>query len=219
MYPRYLYLIRHAQAEPHFPPGDPLGPPLTSLGCEQAGRLADRLSHIPLDAIYTSPLHRASATAAILAARFPAAAVDTTILLEECIPFLPPYFKDWYQRLGSQSDHQISTVPERMRLWLNLWPRSVDFSLIERGEPRASQAFATFFKPAPDRVVREALVSHGNLLRYFVARAMGAPPETWTRLDSHNAGLSIVYIPPDAPASLVAHNDTGHLPLELRTSL
>lgn len=42
--------------------------PLSHEGRTQVGRLAERLKHVPIAAIYTSPLERAMETARIIAA-------------------------------------------------------------------------------------------------------------------------------------------------------
>src|SRR5215211_5458467 len=44
-------------------------PPLNELGREQARKLAERLASERLDAVYTSPLRRASETGALVAGR------------------------------------------------------------------------------------------------------------------------------------------------------
>jgi broad specificity phosphatase PhoE len=63
--PSLLLLIRHAEQQTL----RKLDPPLGERGREQADRLADRLSAIPLMAIASSPMARARATARPLAKR------------------------------------------------------------------------------------------------------------------------------------------------------
>src|SRR5947209_8486060 len=66
-----LLLIRHAEPVrigPGESGGRPVDPELTTSGAEQAERLADWLSHEPLDHVLSSPLRRAIATAEPLAA-------------------------------------------------------------------------------------------------------------------------------------------------------
>ncbi len=61
-----LYLIRHAESmgntetEEEY---DVMNPPLTEHGQKQAALLAERMSAVKLDAVYTSPLERAICTA------------------------------------------------------------------------------------------------------------------------------------------------------------
>lgn len=64
-----LLLIRHAQQliDPKAPVGDLTNPPLSEQGRQQARLLGEALSTTRFDAIYTSPLERARATAAAIA--------------------------------------------------------------------------------------------------------------------------------------------------------
>ncbi|MBA2555002.1 MAG: hypothetical protein H0V10_15195 [Geodermatophilaceae bacterium] len=60
------------------------------------------------------------------------------------------------------------------------------------------------------------LISHGNLINWFVTRALGAPPGSWMTLLDYHCGLSVLLLRSDRPAVLVAYNDVGHLPPDLR---
>ncbi|MEU4243670.1 histidine phosphatase family protein [Actinoplanes sp. NPDC026619] len=59
-----LYLVRHAEAEPH--DGD-----LSAHGREQAERLGRRLRPVPFAAIHHSPLPRAAQTADLVGGHLP----------------------------------------------------------------------------------------------------------------------------------------------------
>ena len=80
-----IYLIRHAY--PDYPGGVQmcLGQkydlPLSALGFEQADALARRFEHIPLEAVYTSPLLRARQTAKAIAGSRPVHVLEDLIEL------------------------------------------------------------------------------------------------------------------------------------------
>src|SRR5215470_18940690 len=59
-----VWLIRHGDCYDGISTEDP---PLSPRGRDQAGRLADRLRRIRVDAVYASPMRRARETAAALA--------------------------------------------------------------------------------------------------------------------------------------------------------
>jgi len=65
----YIYLVRHAAYEnpKHIFHGRSPGFPLSAQGHEQAKRLASSMSHLPIHAIYTSPLTRTYQTAQAIA--------------------------------------------------------------------------------------------------------------------------------------------------------
>lgn len=80
---RFIYLIRHGDyqsSDEHF------GGLLTPRGRQQAELLAGEMSKIPVDAIYSSTMHRAFQTAGILRDRsFPRLSIQRTPWLNERI--------------------------------------------------------------------------------------------------------------------------------------
>jgi broad specificity phosphatase PhoE len=72
MPPTVALLIRHGDTDAvgHWLAGRLPGVPLNARGCEQVARLAQLVSVIRVDAIYSSPLERARATALSLARAF-----------------------------------------------------------------------------------------------------------------------------------------------------
>jgi len=217
---RYLYLVRHGQKD-HTQDGlDTLGGGLTALGREQAEFTAQRLAGLPINMIHTSSLRRAAQTAGIIALHFPEAPVKPARVLWECIPFMPKKFVQWYQEHAAELESGKARIPHPYLQWLNIFPHTIPFEKIEAGFRQAERAYARYFKPvrgANDR--HEMIICHGNLIRYFVARALGAPPESWVHSDIANCGLSEVIVASDGTTMLIAHNDTGHLPDGKRTFL
>ena len=63
----------------------------------------------------------------------------------------------------------------------------------------------------------EIIVSHGNLISFLVCQVFQASPETWLKTDIQNCGLSEITIQASGSMRLIYHNDTGHMPLNLRT--
>lgn len=75
-------------------------------------------------------------------------------------------------------------------------------------------------KPAEPPLPRheyDIVVCHGNVIRYFVLRALQLPPEAWLRLCTFNCSLAHIMISPTGGVALVSVGDTGHLSLEEST--
>ena len=85
------------------------------------------------------------------------------------------------------------------------------------GKEQAEKAFDRYFRRARGNDKHEIVVSHGNLIRYFVCRVLQAPTESWGDMDSHHCGISQVQIESNGSISLVSYNDVGHLPRNLVT--
>ena len=82
----------------------------------------------------------------------------------------------------------------------------------------ADEAFAQFFVPPTRAGQFDCLVCHGNLIRYLVCRALGAPATAWLRLDvSRHCAISECRIDHTGKIWVCSYNDAGHLPPELRS--
>ena len=146
----YIYLVRHGEhqdAEHGLEDG-----PLSPRGVRQAALLADRLSGLPFDAVWHSPLVRASETAKILADRMPAIDPQPNALLFDCVPTgmtedTPSVFEPFF---GSFSDD--------------------DF---EAGTAQMADAVNEFLVRKPGDV-HELLITHNFVISWFVREIMGA---------------------------------------------
>jgi broad specificity phosphatase PhoE len=187
---RTLYLIRHGQYNTHYAP-DELGGSLTPLGIIQAQHIAERLKGQPIATIHHSTLRRATETAHIISEALPGVPLEPSNLIWENVPSVPPQYADSFAHL----------TPEELK------------ALSRRGD----KAFRRYFKPSPEADRLELVVCHGNLIRQFMCRTLRVPIKAWANADIHNCGLTEVRIEGSGHMLLVSHNDTGHLPVEIKT--
>jgi serine/threonine-protein phosphatase PGAM5 len=190
---RLLYLARHGASEPA-QAANPEDGDLTELGRQQSELLGRRLQGSPFAAIHHSPWARAVQTAELVAGYLPGVPLHPSDLLQECIP----------------------AVPDRQRLT----PRQAEFfdhlprHLVAAGPAQAAAAVRAYAGPAAeDR--RELIISHGNLINWFVAQALDAPDQAWLRMLDYSCALTVIMYTPDH-ARLVSYNDMGHLPPSMR---
>lgn len=187
-----LLLVRHGQYRSTAVPGSEPDGPLTDVGREQARLTAERLQGYPVQTIYHSTLQRATETAHLLAAALPNAVLNPSPLLRECIPCVPPGGEKFFAHIPA------------------------DF--IAQGEAQARAAFERFVAPLEqgrETAVCNLIVSHGNLLSYLASQVVQAPAASWFHFDIQQCGI-IEVAGFDNWLKLVRHNDTSHLPPELR---
>lgn len=166
---------------------------LTPTGKEQAKLTAKRFSSLPIDAIYCSSLRRALETAKMIAKEFPGIKIQKSRLLWECVPCIPKAF-DQHEHFRYISEKEVDQ-----------WKRQAD------------EAFKRYFKSTRRTDKHEIIVSHANLIRYLVCRALHVQPDVWFNMCIDNCGISEIRIEPGYRMRLVSYNDVGHLPPQSRT--
>lgn len=182
---RLLYLVRHGDYN-----GDGQ---LTELGREQARRTGERLAGAPITAIHHSTEVRAAQTANVIAASMPGVPVHPSELLVECVPAIP----ERAALTDAQAEFFASLPPD----------------VVAEGPGQAAAAVERYAGYDGDGPL--LLVSHGNLINWFVSRALGGPDSAWLRmLDYHCAITAILYL--EDRVKLASYNDMGHLPAEMR---
>jgi len=190
----YLYLVRHGEhidAEHGLEDG-----PLSPRGRRQAELLADRLSGVPIDAVWHSPLERAAETARAVAGRLPSLDPAPSALLFDCVPT--------GMTAGTPSIYEA-------------FFRSYTDAELEAGAAQMSDAVAEFL--VRKNGAHELLITHNTVIAWFVREVMGAPAWRWLTLNQAHCGLTVLAQRPGRPWTLVSHNDLAHLPFELRTGL
>lgn len=191
----YIYLVRHGEhqdAEHGIDDG-----PLSPRGQRQAEHIADRLSGLPLDAVWHSPLLRATETARAIAERLPSVDPQPSALLFDCVP------------TGMTEDTPAAYEP---------FFGSVSDAEIEAGRAQMADATGEFLRRRHGEV-HEVLITHNFVISWFVREVLGAPDWRWMTLNQAHCGLTVIAQKQGRPWSLLSHNDLGHLPMELRTGL
>lgn len=191
----YIYLVRHGEhqdAEHGLVDG-----PLSPRGRRQAALIADRLSGVPLDAVWHSPLMRASETARAVADRLPAVSPKPTSLLFDCVPTgmteeTPAVFEPFF---GSVTEADV-----------------------EAGSAQMGDAISEFLVRKQGDV-HELLITHNFVIGWFVREVLHAPAWRWMTLNQAHCGLTVIAQKQGRPWTLLSHNDLSHLPVELRTGL
>lgn len=184
---RHLYLARHGAA-------DPFGA-LTDDGLRQARLLGARLAHVPVDAVWHSPLPRAVDSARELARQLPGVPVRPAEQLTDQVPYVPV---------------PAETPPS----WAGFFD-GYDAAEAAEGQ-RTARALVDRFGAAPDQDTYEVAVTHAYPIAWLVRHALDAPPVRWLGLESANTGLTVIEYRTGLPPALVVFNDLGHLPAELR---
>jgi alpha-ribazole phosphatase len=179
-----LYLIRHGEIEPAAL-GKLIGQTdvaLSERGVEQARRLAEKLSSVRLDAVYSSDLRRACRTAEIIAEHNQVSAQSSAAWREI--------------NMGMWEGRTLSALndegPEQVASLFND-PASFEYP---SGESFAD--FTTRIQGALDRLLLThpngeiALVAHGGVCRAIIGGVLGMPMRNWLRLAQDYGCLNVI---------------------------
>ena len=165
---------------------------LTALGRKQARCVGRRLKDFDIDSVVVSTMPRAQETAriALKSSKHKIAKFESTDLLRECIP----------------------GFPEKLRIEKKLKKTSLN-----KQKKALDEGFERYFTFSKKKTT-QLIVCHGNVIRYFVCRALGIPTLKWVRMDIKQCGLSIIQLDmKTGEMSLIAHNDVGHISVKDQT--
>jgi probable phosphoglycerate mutase len=83
------------------------------------------------------------------------------------------------------------------------------------GAKLAVAALERFAVPT-DEDTSEVLVTHNQIVAWFVRAALDAPAWRWMGLNHCNGAISTLLFRPGRPGTVLRYNDQSHLPTELR---
>jgi len=188
----YVYLIRHGIYDPDTSRSadDVVTNGLNALGHEQARLIGARLAALPVapGALISSDYRRARETAEDIGRLLGKEPVLDT-LIHECSP------------ASDRPDYMKSHPPGELA--------ACDSNL--------ARAWAKYMAPSPDADRHDVLVCHGNVIRWFVSRALAGDSRRWPWMEIANGSLTILAVRPDGTTRLVCFSDVGHLPVPKQT--
>lgn len=187
---RTLYLIRHG--EYHHGVDTPDEGCLDALGRQQARLIAARLDAQPVEftSIQASTLCRARETAEIVAAHFPGLTLALHDDIRECTP-----------------------RTRRADIMADLEPGEA-----EACEAHLEAAWTRLVRPAGgDRDEHDIVICHGNIIRWWVCKALKVEPEAWLEMSIANASVTVLQVRADGSTKLISFADSGHIPWGMTT--
>ena len=187
---RYVYLIRHGHYDRVDSLDDRTGNGLSERGRAQARLLGTRLAALPVKParFVSSNLLRAVQTASEIGTSISRTADKDTILAECTAPSSRPGLNE------ENEPAELAACQAAMEA-----------------------AWAKYFTPSPTADEHDVLVCHGNVIRWFVNRAIGNDTRHWTSLDIGHASLTVIAVRPDGGIRLVMFSDVGHIPVGEQT--
>jgi broad specificity phosphatase PhoE len=174
---------------------------LSEEGREQARRLAERLSHAKITAIYASPLGRTVETARILAA-------PHDLEVQTCDGFREISHGHWE---GMKRRDVEEKFPDEMAEWekdpYTFAPAGGESGLAVTA--RALPALIDLVRDHPGEKI--LVVSHKATIRLLLSSLLGFDPRRYRdNLDQKPAALNIVDFRDPTRARLTLFNDTSH---------
>lgn len=196
-----VLLIRHASNDylkENRMAGRKAGVHLNAQGEREATLLAQRLAHLPLHAVYSSPLERAHETAHAIAQPHQLKAQIHPGLIEVDIG-------DWTERLISEL--------QATEAWQQMQARPFDFGF-PNGESNAAMrarivaTIDALVAAHPEQAI--ALVSHADPIKIAIAHYLGMDLNYFNRIAIAPASVSVLQFD---ERGVLAHrlNDTGSL--------
>ncbi len=196
-----LLLIRHATNDwvGERLAGWTPGVHLNETGRQQAHALADRLAHLPIHAIYSSPLDRALETAAPLASR-----LGLTVQVEPGLAEV-----QYGQWTGGTLQDLRETDLWRVLMVTPSLARFPDGESLGEVQSRLVSTLERLRSQHPQEMI--VAVSHADALKAAVAHYAGMHLDLFQRLVISPASVSVLQFEGPGWPRLVRFNDTGEM--------
>lgn len=186
-----IILVRHGQYV-RKNKSDESAKKLTKEGCKQAELTGKKLKEIlnekKISVIYHSDLIRAKETAEIISKYFPNAKLVNDPNLNEGTPYMP------------------DPIPRSSKF---------DSNRIRVDSKRINKAYESYFyQPPGEEDEYQLVICHGNVIRYFLCRALQLPLFAWLRFSSYNCGITWLVLDDEGSVVLREFGSVAHLPFD-----
>lgn len=171
---------------------------LTKLGLKQAKLTAKSLSLLHPSKIHSSTMPRAMETARVISQHVGLKFKAQDMFREGHLP-------------GTTSFNQLASEK------LTAKEKNLIITKTKTARAAADLAFDTLFKPPQRGQNVEVVISHGNVIRHWVCKALDIPTERWNKMDVAHASLTTIRIFKNGNIVVLGFADVGHLPIKLRT--
>lgn len=188
---RTIIFIRHGQYKSN-------PEKLTKLGQLQAMRTAQTLKAFKSAKLYCSSMPRAQETAGLISGKIRLNVTVKDFFRESLLP-------------GTAEFHKYITKN------LDRKEKAKFMKKIRAAQKKADQAFDFLFQKPKSGQNVEVVVAHGNVIRYWVCKALKIDSKKWTSMDVSHASLTTIRMSESGNFVLLGFSDIGHLPHRMRT--
>ncbi|MGZ3768500.1 MAG: histidine phosphatase family protein [Bdellovibrio sp.] len=188
---RTIVFVRHGQYS-----SDP--EKLTSLGRKQAQRTAKAVALLQPSKIHCSTMPRAIETASIIGKHLGLKFRAKDIFREGLLP-------------GTLGFNKLITKG------MSLKDKKEVIAKIKIARKNADTAFKALFQSPKKGQSTEIVVAHGNVIRYWVCKALDISEDKWLKMDLRHTSLTTIRISKKGHIVLLGFADSGHLSLKMRT--
>ncbi|KAG7352663.1 histidine phosphatase superfamily branch 1 protein [Nitzschia inconspicua] len=214
---RHIILVRHGQYEEKQEEKDRV---LTPLGRFQARATGRRLAQIAqgtknffpdnfngpchIKAIHVSDMIRAKETAELIAEQVQYYTPKNKILLQPPDPLLNETLPAPMVPIRPDipgATEEIDSNQERVEEAFRKYFYRDDGIMTDLDDETSNNELDDF----------EVIVCHGNMIRYFLCRALQLPPEAWLRFSTFNCSITYLVIRPEGLVVCRSVGDIGHL--------
>jgi serine/threonine-protein phosphatase PGAM5 len=161
---------------------------LTKVGRKQATFTATRLASEQKARVFSSDMPRAVETAKIIAGKLEARVTQKEFLREGVLP--------------------ASKAEEKLWKWNSVERQAA----LRENRKRADSAFRFFAKRPVKKQETCVVVAHGNVIRFWVCKALGIDERTWTRMQIKQGSITTLEMDSKGNWALLGFSEASHMP-------